>query len=352
MYIHPNITFRLYISVASCFGTFIASLNSAIFAAGESQVRQEFEIGRVVAALGTSLFVLGFATGPLIWAPGSEMIGRRWPLCIGMLGSSIFTIASAASKDIQTLIICRFFAGMFGASPLCVVPAVLSDIYDNKYRGMAIQFYALTVFGGPFLAPIAGGFIASSYLGWRWTLYFPAILGFACSLSLLFILQETSAPFVLIEKAVQIRRSTDNWAIHAEQERIELDFKAVSQKYFTRPLQMLVTEPIVLLVSLYMSFIYGLVYALLKAYPYVFSHVYAMPEGVGALPFLGLLFGILLALVFILCQHQSYIRRLEANDGKLIPEWRLGPPILGAFVFPIGLFWYDVLSYPLHNARD
>lgn len=326
----------------------MASFNSAIFAAGETQAREEFEVSRVVAALGTSLFVLGFATGPLIWAPGSELMGRRWPLCIGILGSSIFTIGSATSKDIQTLIICRFFAGMFGASPLCVVPAVLSDIYDNTYRGMAIQFYALTVFGGPFLAPIAGDFIVASYLGWRWTLYLPAILGFANSLFLLYFLRETFAPFVLMQKAVQIRQSPDLWMAYAEQERVELSFKAVAQKYFTRPLRMLVTEPIVLLVSLYMSFIYGLVYALLKAYPYVFSHVYGMQLGFRALPFLGLFLGILMALAFILCQHRSYIRRLVANNGKAVPEWRLGPPILGAIIFPIGIFWY----VPSHQTRS
>ncbi|KAJ8114980.1 hypothetical protein OPT61_g3267 [Boeremia exigua] len=331
---------KLCIATAACLGTFVTAFNSAVFAAGESQASREFNVSRVVAALGTSLFVLGFFAGPVIWAPGSELVGRRWPLVIGMLGSSIFTIGSAAAKDMQTLIVCRFFAGLFGASPLCVVPAVLADLYNATYRGMAIQFYAMTVFGGPFLAPIAGEFIASSYLGWRMTLYLAAVLGFANVIFLLCVLQETSAPFVLIEKAARLRRDTGNWAIHAEQERVELDVNAVLKKYLTRPLRMLVLEPIVLLVSLYMSFIYGLVYALLKAYPYVFSSVYDMPTGVRTLPFLGLLLGTVLALVYILSQHRSYIERLQANDGKAVPEWRLGPPILGAFVFPIGLFWF------------
>jgi DHA1 family multidrug resistance protein-like MFS transporter len=330
---------RLYISIAACCGTFVASFNSAIFAAAAAEASNEFTVGREVTALGTSLFVLGFASGPLIWAPGSELIGRRWPLCIGILGSSIFTIACATSKDIQTLIICRFFAGLFGASPLCVVPAVLSDLYNSTYRGIAISVYALTVFGGPFLAPFIGEFIASSYLGWRWTLYLPAILGFTDFCLLLFFLRETFAPFILVEKAIQLRRQTGNWAIHAEQERLELDIDAVIRNYLTRPLRMLATEPIVLLVSMYMSFIYGLVYALLGAYPYVFTHVYGMPAGMSALPFLGLFLGVVLALFFILCQHGSYTRKLEANNGKVVPEWRLGPAILGAVVFTIGLFW-------------
>lgn len=330
-------------SLISCSATFVASLNSAIFAAGETQAREEFQVGRVVAALGTSLFVLGFAFGPIIWAPGSELIGRRWPLYVGLLGSSIFTVGSAASRDIQTLIICRFFAGLFAASPLCVVPAVLADMYNNTYRGMAIQFYALTVFGGPFIAPIVGEYIAASHLGWRWTLYLPAIMGFANLVLGLLFLHETFAPLTLVKKARQLRHQTGNWAIHASHERMELDLEAIIRKYITRPLRMLVTEPIVLLVSMYMSFIYGLVYALLKAYPYVFSHVYGLSVGVRSLPFLGLLLGILLALLLILSQHQGYIRKLEENGGKVVPEWRLEPPIVGAIVFPVGLFWYDHL---------
>lgn len=153
-------------------------------------------------------------------------------------------------------------------------------------------------------------------------------------------LRETFAPLALAEKAQQLRRQTGNWAIHADHERVELGLKTIMQKYLTRPLRMLVTEPIVLLVSIYMSFIYGLVYALLKAYPYVFGHVYGMPPGVRSLPFLGLFLGFLVALFFILSQHGFYIRKYEANDGKAVPEWRLGPPIFGAVVFPIGLFWF------------
>lgn len=335
----PNIPLRLLNSTAACYGTFIASFNSAVFASGATDAAQELGVGKEVTALGTSLFVLGFAFGPLIWAPSSELVGRRWPLCIGVLGSSIFTVGCAASKDIQTLVICRFFAGTFGASPLCVAPAVLSDLYKPAYRGMAISVYALTVFGGPFLAPFIGGFTSASYLGWHWTLYLPAILGFSDTVLLLALSKETFAPLILADKASIIRRQTGNWAVHAAQEKLEIDVHAILRNYFTRPLRMLATEPIVLLVSMYMSFIYGLVYALLGAYPYVFRNVYGMPSGVCDLPFLGLLLGVMLALAFILSQHKSYTKMLDGNGGVVVPEWRLRPAIVGALAFPIGLFW-------------
>lgn len=330
---------RLYTSLIVCYGTFVASFNSALFAGGIAQARQEFSVSNEVGILGTSLFVLGFAFGPLIWAPGSELIGRRWPLCVGMIGCSIFTIGSATAKDIQTLIICRFFAGVFGASPLCVVPAVIADIYTDVHRGVAISIYALTVFGGPLVAPFIGGFITKSYLGWRWTLYLPAIMGFLDTILLLIWLKETYHPIILTEKAVIIRRQTGNWGIHAEQEKVEIDFREVAHKYFTRPLRMLATEPIVLAVSLYMSFIYGLVYALLEAYPYVFGDIYGMDIGVDGLPFLGLLIGVLLALVYILSQQGSYVKKLAANNNQRVPEWRLQPAVPGAFAFTVGLFW-------------
>lgn len=330
---------RLFTSILVCSGTWIVSFTSAIFAPGIASASQEFHVSIEVGILGTTLYVLGFASGPVIWAPLSELRGRKWPLTIAMLLGGIFTIASAVAKDIQTLIICRFFAGVCGASQFTVVPGVLSDIFDNTYRGVAISVYALTVFGGPFIAPFTGGFIASSYLGWRWTLYIPAFLSFTNGAISLLYLRESYAPCLLVAKAAALRRQTGNWGIHARVERDEVDAAALIEKYFTRPLKMLVTEPILLLVSLYMSFIYGLVYCLLEAYPVVFEGVYDMKPGISGLPFIGLFIGVFLAIGFILSQHASYVKNLEENKGMPVPEWRLKPTLVGAPIFTLGIFW-------------
>ncbi|KAI4210577.1 MAG: hypothetical protein LQ351_006555 [Letrouitia transgressa] len=272
-------------------GTFIVSYTSAIFAPAISSASKVFDVGPEVGALGTTLYVLGFASGPLIWAPWSEVQGRKWPLTISMLVGGIFTIASALAKDFQTLIICRFFAGVCGAGQLTVVPGVLADIFDNTYRGVAISLYALTVFVGPFTAPFTGGYLVSSSLGWRWVLYIPAFLSFANGGISFFFLRESYAPCLLVAKGAALRRQTDNWGIHAQHDQIDVDSRSLIDKFFTRPLKMLVTEPIILLVSIYMSFVYGLVYCLLEAYPYVFEEIYGFTPGVSGLPFLGLVIG-------------------------------------------------------------
>lgn len=312
---------------------------SAVFSPASKIASEEFGNSSEAGNLATALYVLGFATGPLIWAPLSELRGRKWPVTIAMLLGGIFTIASAVAKDIQTLIICRFFAGVCGASQFTVVPGVLVDIYDNAHRGLIISLYSLCLFIGPSTAPFCGGFIVASSLGWRWTLYISAILSLANGCISLFFLRETYAPMILVAKAAAIRRRTHNWAIHAHHDRVEVEPKDLVKKYLTRPLQMLITEPIIFLVSLYMSFIYGLMYCLLGAYPYVFEEVYGMNPGVSDLPFLGLFVGEVLAIAFVISLNAPYVRKLEKNNNVPVPEWRLGPTLVGAPVFAIGIFW-------------
>ena len=78
----------------------------------------------------------------------------------------VFSFAVATAKDIQTIMICRFFAGFIGAAPLVVAPAVMADMFNNRYRGTAIAIFSMLLFGGPMLAPILGAFtVKNSALG-------------------------------------------------------------------------------------------------------------------------------------------------------------------------------------------
>lgn len=265
---------------------------------------------------------------------------------ISMFGFSIFSIGTATGKDLQTVLICRFFGGVFASCPLAVVAAVFSDMFDNKTRGLAITVFSMTVFTGPLLAPFIGGFtVMNSSLGWRWTEYFAAIMGFlALGLNVIF-LEETYPPVVLVQKAAELRRRTLNWGIHAKQEEIEVDFRELVTKNFSRPLRLLVTEPIVLLLSIYMAFIYGLLYLFLTAYPIVFQKIHHMNQGVGGLPYFGMVFGMLLAGAYIVFTQADYNRKLAANNGVTIPEWRLPPAIMGGVSFTCGLFWFGWSGY-------
>ena len=325
--------------------TLVAAFASSIFSSATVAVGLQFHVSSEVGLLGLCLYVLGFATGPIIWAPLSELKGRRLAIVIAGFGFTVFQFAVATGKDLQTVLLCRFWGGFFGACPLAVVAAIFSDMFDNRSRGLAITVFSATVFTGPLLAPFIGGFIVESYLGWRWTEYLVGIMGAVAWILDLVFLEETYPPVILIQKAAELRRRTLNWGIHAKQEEIEVDFRELLQKNFSRPLRLLVTEPIVLLLSIYMSFIYGLLYLFLTAYPIVFQEIHGFSAGVGGLPFFGMIFGQLCAAIFIFILQPSYNRKLAANNNIPIPEWRLPPVIVGGICFSIGLFWFGWSGY-------
>jgi hypothetical protein len=104
-------------TVMCALSTFGVSLASSAYAGGIDEVISSFNVSQEVATLGVSVFVLGFAIGPLIWGPLSELYGRQVVFLVSYLGLAVFTAGATGSKNIWTLIILRFFAGSFGSSP-------------------------------------------------------------------------------------------------------------------------------------------------------------------------------------------------------------------------------------------
>ena len=131
------------------FATLAVSFVSSAYTGGFEQITLQFHVGNEVVTLGLSLFVLGFAIGPLLWAPLSEMFGRQI-LFFGTYGAlTAFNAGAAASQNIQTLLILRFFAGSFGSSPLTNAGGVIADMFPASQRGLAMSVFAAAPFMGP-----------------------------------------------------------------------------------------------------------------------------------------------------------------------------------------------------------
>lgn len=59
------------------------------------------------------------------------------------------SIGTATAKDIQTVLITRFFTGFLGAAPITCMGGVMVDLWKPSQRGNAIVGYTLAVCGGP-----------------------------------------------------------------------------------------------------------------------------------------------------------------------------------------------------------
>lgn len=106
------------VGLISCL-TFITPLASSMFAPGVPQVMEEFHSdNELLADFIVSVYVLGFAFGPMLLAPMSELYGRLYIYHISNVGFIVFTVLCAESSGIGMLTACRFFQGVFGAAPV------------------------------------------------------------------------------------------------------------------------------------------------------------------------------------------------------------------------------------------
>lgn len=124
--------------------TFATPLGSTIFAPGVPLVMREFNSTNTeLAAFMVSVYILGFAFGPIIIAPLSELYGRVIVVHVSNLIFLIFTIACAVSSNLGMFITFRFFMGVFGSTPLTVGGGIIADLMPPEKRGGAMAIWAL-----------------------------------------------------------------------------------------------------------------------------------------------------------------------------------------------------------------
>ncbi|PYI14593.1 MFS multidrug transporter [Aspergillus violaceofuscus CBS 115571] len=319
---------------------------SSVFSAAAAVTAEQFGVSEEVMILGTSLFVLGYSFGPLAFGPLSELYGRKAPLFVGFFIFAIFQIPVAVAQNLQTIFVCRFLGGLFASAPLAIVGGMLADFFDPVERGIAMAVFAGSTFVGPVAGPIVGGFITMSHLGWRWTEYITAIMAFFFGGVGFLVVPETFAPVLLQRRARRRRHETRNWALHARAEEEPVDLRSIAHRYLVRPIHMLFLEPILLLITLYMGFIYGFLYLCFEAYPIAFQEMRGWNEGVGALPFVAVTCGVLVGCGIIITFTKTRFQAVLRREGHIVPEERLIPMMIGGVLLPAGMFWFGWTSNP------
>lgn len=207
---------RRIMTVLLAFLTLTVTFCSSVFSSTVETTSKEFDVSETVMMLGVSLFVLGFAVGPTVWGPLSELKGRRLALFTGYFVFALMQIPVALSQSVAGILICRFLAGAFGASPVVLVSAVYADIWPPAERSIAISFYAAAVYAGPTLGPIIGSLFTESHLGWRWTAWSTLIVAVLVGLPAFFIVPETYMP-VLRMRVAEKRGSFEGSSVTTEQ---------------------------------------------------------------------------------------------------------------------------------------
>ena len=134
--------------------TLLTPLASSMFAPGVPQVLRTFHsTSTTIAELVVSIYIIGFAIGPLLISPLSEIYGR-YPVYFGCnVMFVIFTVACAVSQSMTQLIVFRFFAGCFGVCPVTLGGASISDLIPQEKRGASMALFGMGPLMGTVLAP-------------------------------------------------------------------------------------------------------------------------------------------------------------------------------------------------------
>ncbi|KAL1978211.1 hypothetical protein VTN31DRAFT_1070 [Thermomyces dupontii] len=337
---------KWYITLIMAISTLAVALVSSAYSGGVPEIILEFGISQDVVTLGISLFVLGFAIGPLLWAPLSELWGRQILFFGTYCALTAFNAGAAGAPNSWTLIILRFFAGAFGSSPLTNAGGVIADMFTASERGVAMSLFAAAPFLGPVVGPIVGGFLGES-AGWRWVMgLLAAFSGTVWILGSLFI-PETYAPVLLRARANKLSKMTGRvYVSHIDHARGKPKLAVAIRASLSRPWKLLFLEPIVLLLSIYMAVIYGTLYMLFAAFPIVYHMHRGWSIGISGLAFLGIMVGMLFSLAYSLFDNKRYLREVKKHGGIAPPEARLPPTMIGSVALPIGLFWFAWTNYP------
>jgi hypothetical protein len=160
---------------------------------------------------------------------------------------------------------------------------------------------------------------------------------------------ETYHPVLIRRKAIKLRKETGDGRWKAPIEAMERSILQTIIRSCYRPFLLLALEPMCLNLCLFSALLLGVLYLFFGAFQVVFAGNHHFELHQVGLSFLGLLIGQLVAISTEPFWHKNYVRLVqnrEVNGGEAggsEPEYRLPPAITGAFLVPLGLFWYDFI---------
>ncbi|KZP30509.1 MFS general substrate transporter [Athelia psychrophila] len=319
------------------------------YSTGTAQMEQEFGVSEEVGTLGLSTFILGFASGPMLVAPLSEFYGRRPVYLICWALFVIFQIPVAVAPNIATVLVCRFFQGFFGSTPLANTGGVVHDLFGRDEGGYAVAIYALSSTNGPPFGNLISGFIAQEK-GWRWLFWVYLIIFGAFWFVIYFFLPETRGTIIMMRKAKRLRAETGNPNIYAAHEQDRSSAGRLWKVSLFRPIKFLFTEPITYYSAIINALTFGIIFLANEAFPLVFGpgnngHGWTH-SGVVNLTYGSFVIGAFIGFALQPFQERFYRNRLALNGGKSDPEARWGSALFGIFLLPIGLFIAAWTSYP------
>ncbi|WVF67123.1 hypothetical protein IAT40_001868 [Kwoniella sp. CBS 6097] len=369
---------RMIITLCLALTGLMSTGGSSIGVPGLHAAMEEFGVTNdKIGTLIPGAYVLGLGTGPFIFAPISELYGRQPAYFISQILLCIFTLGTGFSNHMATLIVLRFFCGMFGSVAPSLGVATCADLFTPQERGKPMSLYGFGPIAGPVIGNMIGYWLL--FFGWRWAYYFMTIVATLNTILMVTVMRETYAPVI---KKIMIYRlkypnsnSNSNFTQKKQQQRFPWNIlpdmtwmkhiiskdeaRAVYAKAFSRPPRLLLTNPVAFAFAMYYAYVYAVIYVFIVNLPLLFgeppfSHPplfsYSWPQATLPLAYIpigmGFFTGVGLAARY---QDKIYKYMSKRNGDKGQPEYRLILTQIGMCIMPIGLFIFGWTAHSRHH---
>jgi hypothetical protein len=125
------------------FFRFLTPLASSMVAPVTGLILQDFNTdNETIGSFIVSIYVLGYALGPLVLSPLSEMYGR---LPLYHVNNALFTLwnlAAALSPNVGALLAFRLLAGLAGSCPVTIGNGSIADTVAKERRGLVTAIFS------------------------------------------------------------------------------------------------------------------------------------------------------------------------------------------------------------------
>jgi len=314
-----------------------------MFAPGIPKIMHEFhESSTITATFLLSIYILGFAFGPLFVAPLSETYGRSVCYHAGNVLFTVFSVGAALSNSMGMLMAFRFLMGLSGSVPITIGSGSIADVMPVEKRGRAMAAWAMGPLLGPCIGPVAGGYLIAA-AGWRWVYWLITILAGVIAVIAFFTLKETYAPLLLQQKTDRLIKETGNTHLRSQLAGDEATSVAQNLKLAAiRPFKLLFLTPIVTLMAVYMAVVYGILYLLFTTFSFVYVKQYGFDEGASGTTFLPAGIGMFIGIIIFGAMSDIIVQKNNAAGLEHRPEVRILPSfsLPAGLLLPAGLFLY------------
>ncbi|KAH9479807.1 Ascochitine biosynthesis cluster MFS transporter [Psilocybe cubensis] len=330
------------ITSVACFATLLASSTSSTYNMGFESMTRDLGCTDFQATIGLSVYALGFGVVPLVTASFSEEFGRQ-PLYLGSgVGFLLMFMMIALAKNIQTVIIARLLQGAFGSTGATMVGGTIADIWTPKERGLPMSIFGLMAVGGTGLGPVIAGWIeVNRKLGWKWIQWIQMMICAVYLIILPFIMKETRSSILLTRIAKKLRKETGDHRYRARVEDERAKLRTLIWISCTRPVHLMLTEPVVSSFSLWIGFAWGVTYCMIESISGVFRDLHDFDIGWIGTVFMAMVIGSIFGFITNFYQESLY-QRYFPHRG---PEARLYLACFAAILLPVGMFIYAWSSF-------